>query len=188
MVTFRKKKSSEHFAFLGMGLLLPLLLTLLALVHVDAVPLAATFGAYDPVFTPFTSNGTLDIGAIAAYASYSSAAGTSTIILGGSTGEWPSMTTDERISTLIAWRAAIDALPPRVAPLSPRPLLMFHVGDTAVHRAVQLAAASRQHGADSVLIVCAPHAAVCARSSSCCMCSLLVLLYVLLPVVFVCDR
>ena len=64
------------------------------------------------------------------------------------------MTTEERIATLVAWRAALDALPSRPPPAyRPRPRLMFHAGDIAVERAKQLAAAAQAHGADAILIV-----------------------------------
>ena len=119
-----------------------------------AVATPTPFGAYDPVFTPFHANGTLNTGAIASYANFTHSMGTDTIILGGSTGEWPSMTTGERIDTLVAWRAALDALPARPPPAyRPRPRLMFHAGDVALERAKQLAAAAQAHGADAILIV-----------------------------------
>ena len=37
--------------------------------------------------------------------------GVDVILLGGSTAEWPSLTPQERLDLLQAWRAAIDALP-----------------------------------------------------------------------------
>ena len=112
----------------------------------------ARFGAYDPVFTPFHPNGTLDLDAIDDYAAWTTRAGTHTIILGGSTGEWPSLTTDERIAALRRWRAALDRLPPAMSPHNQRVRIMFHAGDTAVVRAVELASRA-QHLADSLLVV-----------------------------------
>ena len=132
------------------------MLSLLSVVCLTANSVATPppFGAYDPVFTPFHANGTLNIGAIAPYANFTHTMGTDTVILGGSTGEWPSMTTEERIATLVAWRAALDALPARPPPAyRPRPRLMFHAGDIALQRAKQLAAAAQAHGADAILVV-----------------------------------
>lgn len=119
---------------------------------------ARHFGAYDPVFTPFSADGALNLSAVSSYAAFTSAAGTDTVILGGSTGEWPSMTTQERLDTLAAWRSAIDALPPRTPTktrpgLRPRPAIMFHVGDVALERAQVLARGAQRLGADSILIV-----------------------------------
>lgn len=112
------------------------------------------FGAFDPVFTPFRPDGSLNLDVIPGYARLTSDMGTDTIILGGSTGEWPSMTSEERLQTLISWRAAVDQLPTRSDPaLRPRPRILFHVGDVAVHRAMALARDAEKHGADAILIV-----------------------------------
>ena len=68
-----------------------------------ATPKHHRFGAFDPVFTPFYANGTLNLAAVPGYAKWTTDCGTDTIILGGSTGEWPSMTSTERLATLRAW-------------------------------------------------------------------------------------
>lgn len=96
-------------------------------------------GGYDPVFTPFHLNGSVNLGVIPAYAAWTTKAGTHTIILGGSTGEWPSMTSKERIDVLTAWRAAIDKLPASMSPRKTRVKIMFHAGDVCLDRAVGLA-------------------------------------------------
>eukprot|EP00041_Stephanoeca_diplocostata_P011483 m.190368 g.190368 ORF g.190368 m.190368 type:complete len:344 (-) comp18557_c0_seq1:129-1160(-) len=131
-----------------------LLFCKIASIHViHAAPATTlTFGAYDPVFTPFFSNGSVNLAVIPAYAKYTAENGTDTIILGGSTGEWPSMTSVERINVLTAWRTAVDALPPSSLPLGRKPKIMFHAGDIAVERAVALAQAA-DTVADSILIV-----------------------------------
>jgi len=69
-------------------------------------------------------------------------------LLGGSTAEWPSLTADERLALLSAWRSAIDALP-----VAQRPQLLFHAGDVSVAAAQHLAQQSVSHGADAMLIV-----------------------------------
>lgn len=89
-------------AFLGKC---PPLLTRFRPRKVVQVKKTARFGAYDPVFTPFGNDGSLNLDAVAPYARFTAAAGTDTIILGGSTGEWPSMTSDERLDVLWAWRS-----------------------------------------------------------------------------------
>ena len=83
------------------------------------------------------------------YAKYTVQQGVDTIILGGSTGEWPSMTSNERLACLHAWRAALDALP---AAIGSKPKILFHAGDVAVERAVALAKAA-SGVADEILIV-----------------------------------
>eukprot|EP00038_Savillea_parva_P021200 m.33728 g.33728 ORF g.33728 m.33728 type:complete len:348 (+) comp5052_c0_seq2:4-1047(+) len=131
------------------------LMTVLALpstgVSVGTTP--STFGAYDPVFTPFYPNGSLYLDAIPHYAKYTAESGTHTIILGGSTGEWPSLTSVERVQVLQAWRDAVDNLPASSLPLGRRPFIMFHAGDVAVTRAVELAAEAAAVKADSILVV-----------------------------------
>ena len=74
----------------------------------------------DPVFTPFYPNGSLYLDAIPHYAKYTAESGTHTIILGGSTGEWPSLTSVERVQVLQAWRDAVDNLPASSLPLGRR--------------------------------------------------------------------
>jgi len=129
------------------------MLRTLLLTFLSSASCTIAYGAYDPVFTPFTANGSLNLTAVPEYAKYTTEQGTNTIILGGSTGEWPSMTTDERIQTLRAWRAALDALDPSISPHGRVPRLMFHAGDTALDRAIELAKAAKAANADAILIV-----------------------------------
>lgn len=98
----------------------------------------------------FFANGTLNLGVVPNYAKYTVQQGVDTIILGGSTGEWPSMTSDERVATLHAWRTALDSLP--ASRFSAKPKILFHAGDVAVERAVALAKAAAGV-ADEILIV-----------------------------------
>lgn len=101
------------------------------------------------LYPRFFANGTLDLGVVPGYAKYTVQQGVDTIILGGSTGEWPSMTSNERLACLHAWRAALDALP---AAVGSKPKILFHAGDVAVERAVALAKAA-SGVADEILIV-----------------------------------
>jgi len=114
----------------------------------------STLGLVDPVFTAFrAADGSLDLSQIPVYANYTHSSKTDTIILGGSTGEWPSLSSAERITVLTEWRRALDALPNRVSPLRPKPRLMFHAGDINIQRAQALAKAAGPAGADAILIV-----------------------------------
>ena len=69
------------------------------------------------------------------------------LLLGGSNGEWPSLTTEERLSLLHAWAAARGALGARA------PRLLFHAGSTDVRSARVLAAAAEEAGAWAILLV-----------------------------------
>jgi N-acetylneuraminate lyase len=119
------------------------------IVHAESKP----YGAFDPVFTPFRrdENQTLATEIIPAYAAFTTAAGTDTIILGGSTGEWPSLSSAERIIELRAWRKALDDIARR-GEIQP-PKLMFNAGDVNLHRSQDLARAAVKYGADAVLVL-----------------------------------
>jgi N-acetylneuraminate lyase len=100
------------------------------------------------VFTPYHANGSVNLGVIPAYAQLCAKSQVDVVLLGGSTAEWPSLTADERLALLSAWRAAIDVLP-----VASRPQLIFHAGDVSIPAAQHLAAQSESHGADAILIV-----------------------------------
>ena len=116
---------------------------------------APNYHMVDPVFTPYFNNGTINYGVIPAYARLSVANGTpaqallppcsyshnlvlplpncarlqgvDVILLGGSTAEWPSLTSEERLDLLSAWRRALDSIEK-----GSRPQLLFHAGDTSI--------------------------------------------------------
>lgn len=111
-------------------------------------PTSSNYHLVDPVFTPYFSNGTVNLGVIPAYLDLSVKNEVDVILLGGSTAEWPSLTADERLALLSAWRSAIDALP-----VAQRPQLLFHAGDVSIAAAQHLAEQSVSHGADAMLIV-----------------------------------
>ena len=58
------------------------------------------------MFVPLFSNGTVNLGVIGTYANYAHASGPDTVILGGSTGEWPKLTVEERVQALRWWCGA----------------------------------------------------------------------------------
>lgn len=128
-----------------------LLWSLSAYVAVDAVKVWPAPGSYhlvDPVFTPYTPNGSVNLAMVPAYARLSERNGVDVVLLGGSTGEWPSLTADERLDLLSAWRAALNGIP-----ASRRPQLIFHAGDVNIPAAQHLASESKARGADAILIV-----------------------------------
>ena len=59
-----------------------------------------------------------------------------------------SLTHTERLDLLVAWRAAIDALPKES-----RPKLLFHSGDISITAAQSLTRQAQAAGADSILLV-----------------------------------
>lgn len=73
------------------------------------------------------------------------------MLLCGSTGDWPSLSVDERVALMTAWAAALQAL--RAARVPNVPQLMVHVGSTDIAQAQALAAAAEAVGADAILIV-----------------------------------
>merc|ERR1719261_791277 len=89
--------------------------------------MGASYHMVDPVFTPYHSNGSVNLGVVPAYARLSVANGVDVVLLGGSTAEWPSLTATERLDLLSAWRKALDAIP-----AARRPQLIFHAGDVNI--------------------------------------------------------
>jgi dihydrodipicolinate synthase/N-acetylneuraminate lyase len=103
----------------------------------------------DPVFTPYYQNGSVNYEVIPAYLELCVNSGVDIVLLGGSTAEWPSLTSDERLSLLLAWRKAVDALPSNTT----KPKILFHAGDTSIAKAQYLASESEKNGADWILLV-----------------------------------
>ncbi len=101
----------------------------------------------DPVLTPYTAAGDLNLTVVPAMAAAAAARDVDVLLLGGSNGEWPSLTTEERLSLLHAWAAALGALGARA------PRLLFHAGSTDVRTARVLAAAAEEAGAWAILLV-----------------------------------
>lgn len=115
-----------------------------------AAAAAAPFFAVDPVLTPYFPNGTLNLALVPAQAEACVQSGVSIVLLGGSNGEWPSLSVEERLLTLTAWTTALQTLKSRYASV---PSLMFHVGHTDVSAAVVLAQAAESAAVDSILSV-----------------------------------
>ena len=103
----------------------------------------------DPVFTGYNAKDySINLDIIPEYAKLSVQNGVDVILLGGSTAEWPSLTTEERLSLLKAWRTAVDSLDVAV-----KPKILFHAGDISIAAAQELASKSKAYGADAILIV-----------------------------------
>lgn len=105
---------------------------------------APAFTVVDPALTPYFPNNTLNLGAVPAMTAAMVAAGVDVVLLGGSNGEWPSLSVPERLALLHAWAAAVAGAPLR---------LLFHVGHTDVASAAALAAAAQAAGAAAILSI-----------------------------------
>jgi len=149
----KKKKSEEPGG--SISLQLPMLRAIILPTLLIGVLSHQThsLGLVDPIFTAFDETGGLDLSQVEAYSQYTHSEGTDTIILGGSTGEWPSMSSHERLDVLRAWRDGLAKQAPRAQPLRARPRLVFHAGDVNIQRAQALARAAARTGADAILVV-----------------------------------
>lgn len=119
---------------------------------------ATAYDMVDPVFTPYFQNGTVNYGQIPRYAELCVESGVNVVLLGGSTAEWSSLTTSERLNLLSAWRVAIDAIDytkklGRGGKKVSKPTILFHSGDVSVANAKYLTSQARQRGADEILVV-----------------------------------
>ena len=92
---------------------------------------------------------------VPAMANASHSQGASVVLLGGSTGDWPCLSVEERIDRLKAWTSALDAMAiPSASGARSRPMqLLFHVDHTDIHDARALAEAAGTHGADAILSI-----------------------------------
>ena len=103
----------------------------------------------DPVFTPYYQNGSVNYEVIPAYLDLCIKSDVDIVLLGGSTAEWPSLTSEERLLLLSAWRNAVDDLPSNTT----KPKILFHAGDTSIAKAQYLTSESKKNGADWILLV-----------------------------------
>ena len=102
------------------------------------------FSVVDPVLTPYNLNGSLNLAVVPEMVRHAVSAGVDVALLGGSNGEWPSLSVAERLALLHAWAAAVKGTPLR---------LTFHVGHTDVGSAATLAAAAEAAGAAAILSI-----------------------------------
>ena len=90
--------------------------------------------------TPFHADGSLDLDTVARQANLLRECGSKSVFIGGTTGEWSSLTQDERIKLTKRWvEVGGDTL--KVA---------VHVGDNCLLDAIDLAKHSRDAGATAI--------------------------------------
>ena len=114
--------------------------------------LCRAYDMVDPVFTPYFPNGTVDYAQVPLYAQLCVDNGVDVVLLGGSTAEWSSLTSDERLSLLHAWRNALDGIDygkkknnnknknetGHSKQSRTKPTILFHSGDVSVANAKYL--------------------------------------------------
>ena len=104
-------------------------------------------GIYTPIITPFRDELTIDFDAYGRIIDWQADNGVHAIIVGGSTGEFFSLTQEERIEQ---FRFAVE----RVAGRLP---VVAGVNDLLVDRCYELAAAARDAGANALLVAAPPY-------------------------------
>jgi 4-hydroxy-tetrahydrodipicolinate synthase len=96
-------------------------------------------GLVVPILTPFDRSEKVDPGALRSHLDYLTAAGVKHVLLGGTTGEFFSMTPAERVKLLEWSRPAFAGT------------LLLQVGGGPLGEAIELARAGQQHGADVLI-------------------------------------
>jgi len=104
-------------------------------------------GIYVPVITPFDDDLSIDFDAFGEVIEWQIANGTHGIIVGGSTGEFFSLSYEERIEQLRFAAKRIDGRVPLIA----------GVNDLQVDRCYELTAEARDAGVDSLLVAAPPY-------------------------------
>lgn len=104
-------------------------------------------GIYTPIITPFRDDLSIDFDAYGRIIDWQAENGVHAIIVGGSTGEFFSLTQEERIEQ---FKFAVE----RVAGRLP---VVAGVNDLLVERCYELAAAAREAGADALLVAAPPY-------------------------------
>lgn len=97
-------------------------------------------GMVAATFTPFDTNGELNLSVIPLYAHQMAASRMTGVFVCGTTGESLSMTVEERKAVLEAWVKAAEG----------RFKVIAHVGTNAIHEGVELAKHAQECGADAI--------------------------------------
>lgn len=104
-------------------------------------------GIYVPIITPFAEDLSIDYDAFGEVIEWQIASGTHGVIVGGSTGEFFSLSHEERIEQM---RFAAKLIGGRIP-------LIAGVNDLLIDRCYELAAEARDAGADSLLVAAPPY-------------------------------
>jgi len=104
-------------------------------------------GIYVPIITPFDDGLAIDFDAFGEVIDWQIESGTHGIIVGGSTGEFFSLSFDERVAQ---FRYAAERIAGRVP-------LIAGVNDLLVDRCFEVTAAAKEAGADALLVAAPPY-------------------------------
>src|ERR1041384_3325694 len=106
-------------------------------------PLAQLAGVVAAAATPFGADDRLDLDRVRPLADFLVEHRVSAVMVGGTTGEFVAMTTDERVSLIAAFVQAIEGRVPVIA----------HVGHAYVAEACRLARRAAEVGADALTAI-----------------------------------
>ncbi len=101
-------------------------------------------GLVPAVLTPFDAAGALNLSAVEPHANLLARDGVAGVFVGGTTGEFSSLTQDERLALTTRWAAVVKGTPTR---------LVVHVGANCLADAKHLAAHANMLGADAISAV-----------------------------------
>lgn len=101
-------------------------------------------GLIPAVLTPFDARGELNLAAVEAHAALLARDGVAGVFVGGTTGEFSSLTLDERLALAARWADVVKGTPTR---------LVVHVGANCLADAKQLAAHANALGVDAIAAV-----------------------------------
>ncbi len=101
-------------------------------------------GLVPAVLTPFDATGALNLAAVEWHAALLANDGVAGVFVGGTTGEFSSLTQDERLALTTRWAAVVKGTPTR---------LVVHVGANCLADAKQLAVHANALGADAIATV-----------------------------------
>ncbi len=97
-------------------------------------------GLISATFTPFDKNGKINPEVIPEYANYIISKGITGVFINGTTGEWSSLTTEERKIIAEKWVSAING----------RVKVIIHVGGFCLPQSVELSEHAQEIGADAI--------------------------------------
>ena len=124
---------------------------LLSTVSADSILPQGKLSSIVPVFTAFAADGSTNITAVADQYAYASQNGIDVLLLMGTTGEWPTLTVDERMALADAWCAAKKKHVPRSGGTTPT--LMLNIGHASPYESRRMAThAVGLAGIDSLLV------------------------------------
>ncbi len=100
-------------------------------------------GTFTAIVTPFSTDGSLDVGALERFADFQVDGGVEGLVVCGTTGETPSLNREEQLQVLEIVKARVDG----------RAQIMAGAGANATEKAVSLSREMGERGAEAILSV-----------------------------------